>query len=378
MQWKHHIFLAPGFFGFANLGDLVYFGHVRAFLLEALRQRGVDAEVIPVLSHPTASIRTRAKDLHQAIAQVAGERGPLHLIGHSTGGLDARLFVSPGVDLGAQAGLTPVEALASRVRSVVTVATPHRGTGLASFFSGLFGARLLGLLSLATVYVLRFGRIPLTYGFRLAATLVKMDHRLGWRETLLDQLFAELLGDFSPERREALTAFFGQVGADQSLVAQLTPEGMDLFNASVQDRPGVRYGSVVTRARPPSAWSHLSTGLDPYAQLTQGLYALIHHRAPIRSPSLSSAHQAGLRAAYGAFKLEAASDGIVPTLSQPYGELLAAVWADHLDVIGHFDGPEHRPPHIDWLLSGTGFRRSDFERVWTQVAEFVLQASDRA
>jgi len=30
----HHVVLVPGFFGFANLGDFAYFGHVRELLAE--------------------------------------------------------------------------------------------------------------------------------------------------------------------------------------------------------------------------------------------------------------------------------------------------------------------------------------------------------
>jgi triacylglycerol lipase len=54
------------------------------------------------------------------------------------------------------------------------------------------------------------------------------------------------------------------------------------------------------------------------------------------------------------------------------------VWADHLDVIGHFDGPGCNPPHIDWLLSATGFQRSEFVDVWQKVARFCLEAAEAA
>ena len=54
-----------------------------------------------------------------------------------------------------------------RVRTVVTVSTPHYGTPVASFFTGLLGQKLLQVLSLSTIYILRFGhflavsRIPI-------------------------------------------------------------------------------------------------------------------------------------------------------------------------------------------------------------------------
>ncbi|HEX5746768.1 MAG TPA: triacylglycerol lipase [Archangium sp.] len=374
MATKHHIYLVPGFFGFANLGELLYFGHVRDYFVAEMARRGVDVEVVQVLSHPTGSIRTRAADLYKAIeASAKNDDGPIHLIGHSTGGLDSRLFVSPGAMLGDD---IDVEPFARRVRTVVTVSTPHSGTPLASFFLGLFGQKLLQLLSLFTVYVLRFGRLPLTVAFRLGSLLTRWDEQLGFRPTILDQLFEQLLGDFSIERREELVRFLGDVTNDASLVPQLTPEGIDLFNASTLDRPGVRYGSVITQARPPSLRARVSAGLDPYAQMTHTVYGFLYgrtQRMPLTAiPLHTPAQTAALVEAYGAMPGPQACDGIVPTRSQVYGRVLTAVRADHLDAIGHFDQPSHRPPHVDWLISGSGFRRLQFERLWNTVVDFVL------
>jgi triacylglycerol lipase len=374
MAARHRVYLLPGFFGFANLGEVVYFGHVQNFLADEFRNRGVDAEVYPVYTHPTASIRTRARDLLATLVATAGDDGgPIHFIGHSTGGLDARLFMSPGADLGDLENLPPPDLFAQRVRSVITAATPHRGTGLATFFMGLYGARILALLSLFTVYVLRFGRVPLRLGLRLGGALVRADRLLGWKDTIVDQLFDELLGDFSPDRRTSLAAFLAQVSRDQSLVGQLTPQGMDLFNAAATDRPGVRYGSVVTQARPPTARSRMATGWDPYAQVTHSLYAFLYHRADVRPPpAINDVHREQLTRGFGMTPPEAANDGIVPTLSQPWGEVISAVWADHLDVIGHYDDNTTTPPHIDWLISSTGFSTPEFNEVWTRVTDFML------
>jgi triacylglycerol lipase len=375
MPAKHHIYLVPGFFGFTNLGELVYFGHVRDFLQAEFARRGVEAEVVAILSHPTASIRQRAADLLSGIQSTAqADDGPIYLIGHSTGGLDSRLFVSPGASL--REGLD-LEPYASRVRAVVTVSTPHAGTPLASFFLGLFGQQILKLLSLFTVYVLRFGRLPLKVAFRLGHMLSRADDQLGWKATLLDQLFDQLLGDFSADRREALSRFLGDVGKDTSLIPQLTPEGIDLFNAGCSDRPEVRYGSVITQARPPSLRARLSAGLDPYAQLTHTVYSFFYgqtQRMPLnRIPPHTPEQTAALVQAYGALPGPQACDGIVPTRSQVYGRVISAVRADHLDAIGHFDQPAHQPPHVDWLISGSGFRRPQFEKLWKDVADFLLE-----
>src|SRR5207253_681939 len=100
-----------------------------------------------------------------------GRDGPVHLIGHSSGGLDARLAVSPGASLPSRQN---VERVARRVTTVITVATPHHGTPLASFFASLLGQRLLRLLSLWTVYVLRFGRLPISVVVQLGALLARL------------------------------------------------------------------------------------------------------------------------------------------------------------------------------------------------------------
>src|SRR5207249_3947551 len=54
-----HVVLVPGFFGFANLGDLAYFGHVHAFLCDAYTARGLEPVLHVVRTSPTASLPRR-------------------------------------------------------------------------------------------------------------------------------------------------------------------------------------------------------------------------------------------------------------------------------------------------------------------------------
>jgi triacylglycerol lipase len=364
----HHILLVPGFFGFANLGDFAYFGHVRDFLSDVGPGLGFDGDVHVALTEPTSTLQRRAALLAETVDGLLKARaGQLSIVGHSSGGLDARLLVSPGVQLPTAVN---VERCAASVRAVVTVASPHHGTPLAQHFTSLFGQKLLALLSLATVYTLRTGRLPIGFVLRLARLL----RRPGARPAgVVDQLFLQLLGDFSGKRRRAIEEFFRTVGSDHGLGAQLSPTKMVAFNASTPDRAGVRYVSVVTRARAPGVRSLVRAGFGPYAQATHALFAVLYRFAagrPGDPPKILLPAQAELlRSAYGRLPDHRANDGIVPTLSQVWGDVLCAVWADHHDVIGHFHRPMHVPRHFDWVASGTGFDRPQFEALWRTVAE---------
>ncbi len=367
----HHVLLVPGFFGFATLGEFAYFAHVRDLLVEALPAAGVRGEVEVVHTIPTASIARRAAILADAVAALVEKDATVSLVGHSSGGLDARLLLSPQAKLPTKAD---VERCARAVRAVVTIATPHFGTPVAHSFDTLLGEQLLKLLSVMTIYGLRAGRLPLGVVLRLARVFRGHSAPTG----VVDQLWAQLLHDFSADRRRAIQQFFAEVGSDRDLVAQITPAGADLFNAATEDRPGVRYGCVVTRARPPGLRSFLRAGVDPYAHATHALFATLYRLASRTRPDrvrVPRERIAALSRAYRSRVDARVNDGMVPTLSQVWGETIRAVWADHHDVIGHFHHPTHVPPHFDWVASGTGFTRAHFEAVWRDVVSFVAAAA---
>lgn len=368
-----HVVLVPGFFGFANLGDLAYFGHVHTFLRSAYVARGLDPVLHVVCTSPTASLPRRAVRVLDTIADEALGDAPIHLIGHSSGGLDCRLLLAPAVTLPTS---RDVEAIARRVTHVVTVATPHRGTPLASFFATRLGGNLLELLSLATIHALRLGRTPISVLLAVGAAYARLDD-VGPNSALLDQLFRDLLADFTPERRLAITTFLDSVRQDQSLLPQIMPESMETFGATTHDRPGVRYGSVVTRANPPTLASWTMPGLDPAAHVLHLIYRALHAATrddKARLPALDPPSVARLRAAYDGLPAPTDSDGVVPTLSQPYGDVVCATAGDHLDVIGHFGDARAVPPHFDWLVTGSGFDRARFETTWTAVAGYLTAA----
>src|SRR5580704_10234256 len=143
----HRLYLSPGMFGFGRLASYDYFAHLERALVERLRLLGHEVETHVVQVAPTASIRRRALKLAAAVASTCGgptERGPIHFIGHSTGGLDARLVASPSVALPLKSDTL---VWRDRIASVTTMNTPHYGTPVASFFTTVSGARMLHALS---------------------------------------------------------------------------------------------------------------------------------------------------------------------------------------------------------------------------------------
>ena len=375
MGETQHIFLIPGFFGFINLGRFIYFAHVREYLKRELEGRGESVKIHGIMVPPTSSLRMRARVLHEQIAARI-ENDPdanVHLIGHSSGGLDARLICTPGCDLGED---VDTDSVVKRVRSLVTICTPHRGTPLASLFSSLLGQQLLRSLSVATVASLRQGRLPLTVVARVSALLAR-NRILGARGTAsaLDQLADELIGSLDDGQRQPIAQFFHEMGTDQALLRQITPDSMDVFGAICHMAPGIRGGSVIAKAAEPRQSKRLKLGMSPYAQFTYSVYSWLHRQAgePDEDSTLDSDTRRILIDAYGGAPSSMDNDGIVPTSSQLWGRLLHAAHADHLDIIGHFDDPGGESPHVDWLTTGSAFRRPEFERTWHAVVDFLLE-----
>jgi hypothetical protein len=69
------------------------------------------------------------------------------------------------------------------------------------------------------------------------------------------------------------------------------------------------------------------------------------------------------------------NDGVVPIRSQLWGELVWTGYADHLDVLGHFDGgpiDATKPRHVDWMKSGSRFDARSFDGMLDAIARGML------
>jgi triacylglycerol lipase len=112
------IVLVHGLFGFAQvrMGSWVLVDYFNG-IPEALRAAG--NRVLVARLSPTGGIADRAVQLRLFLDREA-PREPVHIIGHSMGGLDARYLISR---LG----------MAARVLSLTTLGTPHRGSPVADW-----------------------------------------------------------------------------------------------------------------------------------------------------------------------------------------------------------------------------------------------------
>lgn len=369
-----HVFLVPGFFGFQTLAGLPYFFGVRELLRDHLAERGVAARVQAVSTLPTASLESRARNLgERLLALVPQDGSPIHLIGHSTGGLDARVLLSRDAPL---IGLQGLDQLRARVRSLVTVSTPHHGTALAEFFQRIEGQKLLQLFGLLSVHGLRVAGRPLVSTLALGRLLARLDELVLLRESALDRILALLIDPLSRDRLEPVESFFAAVRKDQSLLRQLSPVAMAGFDEHYRLDPRIRQGCVLTRARPPRLRGAVEVGLDPLGQIShaayQALYRITATQRPESVPEPRPDQRARLLAEYGKVPAIQANDGMVPTRSQMHEHIIHVARADHHDVIGYFDDRNHQPPHLDWVVTGCGFRRPDFERLWRAVGDFLI------
>ena len=366
------VFLVPGFFGFSSVGAVNYFEDVERSLGVALRRRGVEARIVRCMTQPTASIPRRADILRRQVIRSGGLRArELHFVGHSTGGLDVRMLLTPDVKI---ASGDSEERIARLTRTATSVATPHHGTPLANHFVTIQGQTLLLVLSaLATSGQ---GRGTILAAAKAIALVARLDDWLGRAEGPLDRIAETLLRKIRLDRHDPAWAYLGEIERDQGAVLQLTPEGIDLFDAAVSDHRGIDYGCVVAGVPKPREELKLKTLLDPEYVVLRALFRLLHTltanphpRYPYPIPT--KAVQRQLDRGLGFKTTSQISDGIVPTMSQLHGRLLHVARADHLDLVGHYTLAGGGT--ANWLPSGAGFTPEAFETTWDAIAAAIAR-----
>jgi triacylglycerol lipase len=379
-------------FGFGRLASYDYFAHLQRALSDRLRAAGDDVDIHVAQVSPTASIRRRALKLTELVARTcdlgASDGGPIHLIGHSTGGLDARLVASPSVSLAVAPGEM---AWRGRLASVTTINAPHFGTPLASFFTTASGQRVLRALSALTFIALSLGSPPLAVASALVMAFSRIDRSLGFELKIVDRMTEALLRVLDDARGQDVRDYLDAISGDQGAMVQLMPEAMDLYIAGVEDRKGVLYQSTASMAPAPSAQLVLPALPHPWRVVSGGIFAILHgitsrfdRHYPCAADTLPPETEQLLARTFGTVPPVYANDGVVPIRSQIWGKLVWAGHGDHLDVLGHFgdstsvatqvvaEGP---PAHVDWLYSGSAFGRTQFASLVDAIVSGLLSSA---
>lgn len=386
----HRLYLSPGLFGFGRLASFDYFAHVRRELEARFRAAGHTLTTAAVDVLPTASVRRRAVTLAELVhGSSQDDGGPIHLLGHSTGGLDVRLVASPGARL----PLAPdTWRWLPRLRSVTTMNCPHYGTPLAKFFATINGQRILYALSVLTFIGLSVGAPPLAYASALLGLVVRGQRAAGLELALVDEAVDALLRRVDDARSKEVRDFLAGIKRDQGALLQLTPEAMDLFQAGVEDRPGVAYQSTASMTPQPSPATWLREAGHPLRAVSMSAFATLHGLTGLHDPRYpchavralgdgtpwaGEQAEAVLARRFGPDLEERSSDGVVPLRSQLWGTLVWAGLADHLDVIGHYreEASPDGPAHSDWFTSGSAFDWPHFDGLMDAIAAGMLQAS---
>ncbi|MGM0597170.1 MAG: esterase/lipase family protein [Myxococcota bacterium] len=367
------IYLVPGFFGFTNLGSLNYFRGVKDLLQDSLKKKDSEFKIVECSTQPTGSITKRAVILLEQVIQSGGmDADPLHFVGHSTGGLDVRLLLTPYVKL------SPYDyekTIGNKTKTATFISTPHYGTPLANYFTTIQGKHLLQILSLLATK--SGGKHLVFMAAKILSMVAKLDDWTGRRETFLDELSNKLLNKMSLKKNDPLFGFLEEIASDQGAIIQLTPEGMNLFNAAVSMKPEISYNSIITATSAPSITDMIKNLQDTQSAVTGSLFLWLqllagreHRHYPYPYPDEERMKQ--INKEHNFIFNKRANDGIVPALSQIYGEKIFAVKSDHLDVVGQFQDAQGNK-HSDWLPSGSGFDKTRFIETWQQVASFILQ-----
>jgi hypothetical protein len=217
----------------------------------------------------------------------------------------------------------------------------------------------------------------------------RLDRAVGLELRVLDRATEGLLRVLDDARSREVREYLDAIMQDQGAVLQLSPEAMDLFEAGILDRPGVRYHSTVSMAPPPSPTRWAKNLLHPWGAISASLFATLFgltarsdERYPCAPAQTDAETEALLVRAFGRAPGVRLNDGVVPVRSQLWGEVLWAGYADHLDVLGHFGGPKTRRgsdelAHVDWLRSGSDFDEAGWDSLVDAIAAGLLRASER-
>jgi hypothetical protein len=415
------VLLIPGFFGYASFGPdnhpiLEYFGGVRAVLQPLLPEHFIATHEPP----PTGSLDSRVQSLHEAVGKLLrGELLPhgrrpfkadrVHLVGHSTGGVDARLFANRAYSWDPNMGAAERTNALGSLGNIVALSAPLHGTPLATNIKSdnallLEAVRLLTMLGVFTHGdLVRLGlelakfRPGLLLEHPLAipkAILASLSPR-HFVDALVPLVFpkdesvkghaAALLGEAAKIGQppgvsrlvsEQISEFFNNVETHHELLADLTVDSMARRTAGLAPTDyGLNAGdrgrifSYVSVAPAPPRFPALDIDAIRHLELVQAYVYATLYQATKEPPPVPPIVPEGTAIDADASELvgqPSASDGVVPTRSQTLsGQATGIVLGDHLDVVGSYDNG----PGANVMRSGAGFTGHRFDALWTGIAK---------
>jgi len=362
------VLLLPGFFGFTRISGLYYFAErVAAALRGGLDMcLGQPVPVVPLTTLPAGSLGERQESLLQqlrALIKRTGKKPRLHLIGHSTGGVDAYLLACERQVDGAPWTADQDEAR-RQLASITTVSSPFRGTWLTAN------------------QVARFALDPRHNAKGLVMGLKLVRELLAWR---FDKtLFADVIANATAALPDAVKLCWNLLH-NRQLIGDLTPDHMEQL---LQDNPrelDVPLTSFVTVV-PEELLHHASPFFSDLYEMTAGEDTAPVSKDVTAANDLLNAHAAeAVRPAGCAppvFEPQV-SDGIVnsarqlldPTDPSTLGGIIVG---DHLDVLGYYDDVDAlvsgRPLNQSVFRSGAGFGDDQFFHLYGRIASRIKGA----
>lgn len=384
VQPSDTIVLVPGLLGFGSFGPkdaptISYFRHVCEALTRVLTQDLGLPSAPRFHVHeppPTGPLAERVASLVRAIDDIltrdTSSSSRVHIVGHSTGGLDARLLVNPRYLPRSGPTSADKQRVVARLGSIVSLSAPQRGApiaqNLAPIVPDLVRGPVTGLISwLYLISILNTARerALVDHARYLATSLVALPKSLVMPVTGSKELI-QVTTKLDRETADQIRRFLELVVEDTRLVADLAPPSMRALNLEIAEGDTFPIHSFVSVSPPPRLWPPVPTRL---------LYALIHGAAEPRDGGEPFPEGEWIRATNepagdtSLLTTRGASDGVVTSASQPSPRKGSAagpvglVEGDHLDVVGHFEEIGET-----FFKSDANMTRERYDALWTRIA----------